>query len=113
MSYIIIGFMAGTLNAAFGIGGGMVLAPAFVRMGLSRHEAHACSVCVILPICILSTFLFVKEGFVRISDALIFSLYGLIGAFIGALFFKKINPNILRNIFALFSIWAGIRLILR
>ena len=49
------GALAGLVNGLFGAGGGMLLLPLLSRMnGLEAHEAFACSVCIILPLSLVS-----------------------------------------------------------
>jgi uncharacterized membrane protein YfcA len=107
------GFLAGVLNSLFGAGGGIVIAQIFIFLGLTRREAHACAICTILPICILSTFLYLRNNFVNIFDVNYLSIYGVIGAIFGCTILKNINTNILRKIFGFFSIFVALRLILR
>ena len=48
-----------------------------------------------------------------VYDALPYLLWGLLGSAIGVVLMKKLSGNMLRKIFALMMLWAGIRLIIR
>jgi len=50
---------------------------------------------------------------VNFQDTKLFLFSGIPGAFLGIIMLKKINQNILKNIFGVFSIWTGIKLIIK
>lgn len=107
------GFFIGIINSLFGAGGGIIAVPVLSKMGLKKKESHANAVAVILPITILSAVLYVIKGRVEISDALPFIPTGLLGAVIGTVLLKKISPKLLKKVFGIFIIYAGVRLLLR
>lgn len=106
------GAVVGILNGLLGAGGGMVAVPA-LRTKMSAKEAHATSVSVILPICAVSALFYIQRGAVTIFDALPYLMWGIIGSVIGTFILKKLSGKALRKIFAIFMLWAGIRLIMR
>lgn len=107
------GFLIGMVNSLFGAGGGIVAVPVLQKLGLSKKESHANAVAVILPVSILSAALYLAEGKVRISDASPYIVAGLVGSVIGTLILRKISPKLLKRIFGVFIIYAGIRLLLK
>ncbi|MBR7132931.1 MAG: sulfite exporter TauE/SafE family protein [Clostridia bacterium] len=107
------GLAIGVVNGLLGAGGGMIAVPLLKKMGLEQREAHANAVAIILPISIVSAVLYLIKDYVKISDAIPFIPTGLLGAFIGTLILKKIKPSWLKRIFAVFMLYAGIRLLLR
>lgn len=107
------GFLIGMVNSLFGAGGGILAVPALQKSGLSKKEAHANAVAVILPVSILSAALYLAEGKVQLSDASPYIVAGLIGSVIGTIILRKISPNLLKRIFGVFIIYAGIRLLLK
>ncbi|MBE5712673.1 MAG: sulfite exporter TauE/SafE family protein [Ruminococcaceae bacterium] len=106
------GTLAGFLNGMLGAGGGMVVVP-ILKTRLSEKQAHATSVAVILPICAVSALFYLQQGALSVYDALPYLLWGLLGSAIGVVLMKKLSGNMLRKIFALMMLWAGIRLIIR
>lgn len=106
------GALAGFLNGMLGAGGGMVAVP-ILKTKLSEKQAHATSVAVILPICIVSALSYLQQGTVSLYNALPYLAWGLVGSAIGVVLMKKLSGNMLRKIFALMMLWAGIRLITR
>lgn len=106
------GACAGFLSGMLGAGGGMVAVP-ILKTKMSEKQAHATSVAVILPICTVSAIFYLQQGAVSVYDALPYLLWGLLGSAIGVVLMKKLSGNMLRKIFALMMLWAGIRLITR
>ena len=109
----IVGLVAGTLNGLLGAGGGMVVVPALSKSGLEQQKAHATSICVILPICIVSSALYLSSGRVTLLDAVPYLGWGILGAAIGTIILQKIHPNLLRKMFAILMIWAAYRMVFR
>lgn len=104
------GLATGFFNGLLGAGGGMIAMP-FLSRRLEAKKAHASCVAVILPICTASAVGYLMRGAVMISDVIPYVLWGLLGAVIGTFLLKKLSNNIIRKIFAIFMLWAGIRLI--
>ena len=107
------GLVAGTFNGLLGAGGGMIIVPVLGKTGLSPRKAHATSVCVILPICIVSSILYLTSGRVQISDAAPYLLWGAVGSVIGSILLTKINYVWLKRIFGILMIWAAFRMLIR
>ncbi len=108
----IYGFISGIINGLLGAGGGMVLVP-ILKKHIDIKKAHATSVCIIFPICVTSSISYILNGKVTINDTLPYLFWGVIGAIIGTIFLQKINGNLLKKIFSLLMIWAGIRLLFK
>lgn len=107
------GLAVGLINGLLGAGGGMLAVPILAKAGLSQREAHAGSLAVILPLSLFSAGLYLSAGRVAVSDAAVYLPGGLLGAAVGALLLRRIPDKWLRRVFALFMIWAGVRLFLR
>lgn len=107
------GFVAGILNGLLGAGGGMVIVPMLEKSGLKPARAHATSIAVIVPLCILSAALYLINGSLSFKDALPFLPAGFIGAFAGAKLLSHIPDALLRRIFGLFMLYAAWRLLRR
>lgn len=106
------GTITGILNGLLGAGGGMVAVP-ILKKEMEPRLAHATSVCIILPICIISGYNYLSSGRVEIGDALPYLGWGLAGALIGTVLLQKIDQRLLRKLFALIMLWAGFRMIFR
>ena len=109
----ISGFSIGMVNGLLGSGGGMLAVPILKKLGFGQKEAHSNAVAVILPICMLSSGLYLFNDYVNLSDALIYIPTGLLGAVLGTYCLKKISPIWLKRIFGGFMVYAGIRLLIK
>ena len=102
------GALAGIANGFFGGGGGMVLVPMLAGpCGLSQREAFANSVLIILPLCALSSVIYLFRGSLDVMTALPYLLGGLMGGFVGGKLFKGLNVDWLRRVFALFILYGA------
>ncbi len=74
------GGLAGLANGFFGGGGGMILVPLLTgKCGLDQRKAFATSVLVILPLCLLSSVIYLFRGGMEFSTALPYLVGGLVG----------------------------------
>lgn len=107
------GIAVGFVNALLGAGGGMLAVPILKSTGMEQKDAHINSVAVIMPLSLISAVLYRRFRDVGFSDVSPYLVFGLLGALVGSALIKHIPNNILKKIFALFTVWAGLRLLLR
>ena len=110
---VLCGAVIGFINSLFGAGGGMVCVPLLKKCGLDQKAAQATTISIILPLSIVTAVIYLLKGYVKISDATIFVIPGFCGAIAGCTVFRKLSNNMLCKIFALFMLWAGIRMAMR
>lgn len=109
----VAGLIAGVLNGLLGAGGGTVIVPMLEKCGLPPQRAHATSIAVIVPLCVLSTVFYLKNGSFALHDLLYYIPTGLAGAYVASLVLPKIPAGILRRIFGAFLLYAAFRLLTR
>lgn len=109
----IFGFLAGIMNGLLGAGGGLIVVPLLKHYGLEQQKAQATAISIILPLTAISTIIYYFNGNIPIDSNFWFIPFGAVGAVIGAFLLPRISNKILKNIFAGFIIWAGIRLLLK
>ncbi len=108
----IIGTVTGFANGLFGAGGGTILVPSMEKfLKVEAHKAHATAIAVILPLSILSAFIYQKNGSLDLTSILYVSAGGVVGGFIGAKLLNKLSSNKLHKIFGLFMIVAAMKMI--
>lgn len=106
----VAGGLAGIANGFFGGGGGMVLVPLLTaRCGLDQRRAFATSVAIILPLCALSSVIYLFRGGLDLAVALPYLAGGLAGGFLGGQLFQKLNMDWLRRAFALLILYGGFK----
>lgn len=107
------GLAAGILNGLLGAGGGTVVVPLLEKTGLEPAKAHATSIAVIVPLCLVSAAAYLHGGSLTVKDALPYIPAGLIGSLAGAKLLPHIPSRMLRRIFGLFMLYASFRLLFR
>ena len=103
----------GVINSLLGAGGGMITVPLLKKTGFDQKNAQANAIAVILPITLLSSAVYLYNGYVNITDALPYIPGGLLGALIGTKLLNKLSNKWLKRIFGGFMLWAGLRLLMK
>ena len=110
---MLAGILIGTVNIILGAGGGMLTVPLYKKLGMEQKLAQINAVGTILPITIISSIIYLINGNVNFSDTYIYFIPGLVGSIAGTFLIKKTSNKILTVIFALFMIWAGVRMFIK
>ncbi len=109
---ILTGALAGIVNGLLGGGGGMLVVP--MLSNLLKYEskkAHATAILIILPISIVSGFLYYIFGnFNKVSGFPVI-VGALIGGGSGALLFSKLSTKWVVYIFCIIMAIAGIKML--
>lgn len=106
MVLVIVGMIVGLLSGMFGIGGGTVIVPALVWLGLSQRHAAATSMLAIVPTSISGVISYAHNGNVDwVAAALLF-----VGMFAGGQFgswlLSRLPELVLRWVFVVFLIFV-------
>lgn len=108
----ILGILTGLTNGLFGSGGGTLLVPGMIfLLGVEEHKAHATTISIILPLAIVSTYIYYRSGIMSFNITLKVAMGGVLGGYVGAKLLSKIPSNILRKIFAIFMMIAAFRMV--
>lgn len=109
----ICGIIVGFVNGFFGGGGGMVCVPMFEKyLKLENKKAHATTLCVILPLCIVSSFVYIYKNSLDFIELILVTAGAIIGGILGAFALKKLNSKWIRGIFAVIILVAGIKMVI-
>ena len=106
------GFAVGILNGFLGAGGGMLAVPLLKRQGLAQKNAQASAIAVIFPLTAVSAAFYLFTHKVAFPQALPYLPAGLVGALCGVWLLPRLPDKLLRRLFAIFMLWAGIRMLL-
>ena len=109
---IIIGLIAGIISGLFSTGGGMILVPSFIYLlkmddVKSRATANTC----ILPMVIVTTFLYAKNQYLDFRLGIRVAIGGIIGGIIGSKLLNKIPKFALKITFIIFITYVAITMI--
>ncbi|HOM01674.1 MAG TPA: sulfite exporter TauE/SafE family protein [Acetivibrio sp.] len=113
IKFAIIGLITGIANGLFGSGGGTIAVPAMVLLlKEEEHVAHATAISIILPLTLVSAFIYVSNSYIDWSLTIKTMLGGIVGGYLGAKLLNICPTRILRKIFAVFIIAAAVRMII-
>lgn len=106
---LLIGLVAGITSGFVGIGGGMVIVPALIYfLGMTQHGAQGTSLAMMLPpIGILAVMSYYKAGHVNLYHAGLLAVTFIIGAYFGSRWSLKLNPTVVRLVFATFMLYVA------
>jgi uncharacterized membrane protein YfcA len=103
MTYLLavaLGLVAGLLAGMFGVGGGVVVVPALVALGLDHHAAIGTSLLAIIPTVLVGTWSQSRYGNVRWRSALVLGVAAAVTAQGGAALAETLSGATLRRLFA-------------
>ncbi len=110
---VIIGIVTGLINGLFGSGGGTIIVPALIfLLSIEEHKSHATAIMIILPLTIISAYIYFKNNIIELNSSIIVMFGGVLGGFIGAKLLNKLSSNSLRKMFGIFMIVAALRLVI-
>ena len=99
---VAVGVAVGLLSGMFGIGGGTVIVPALVWLGLSQRNAAATSTLAIVPTSISGVISYATGGHVDWIAALLLFCGMFVGGQIGSWLLARLPELVLRWIFVIF-----------
>ena len=106
----VLSFIAGIVNGFLGTGGGIVLMLAFsllpTKDEASVRNKFAEVIAVILPLSLISAFVYGDN--IDLTSASPYIIPGILGGVSGALLLDKLSVKLVKKLFALMIIWAGI-----
>lgn len=109
---VLIGFVAGILGGGLGVGGGIILVPLLVAIGLGRHQAHATSLAAIVFISTAGAIRFGVSGEIDLLAGVTIGIGGIVGSVIGATVMNRVSSRALTIVFGVVLLVAGLRMII-
>jgi uncharacterized membrane protein YfcA len=107
----LIGLTAGFVGGGLGVGGGIVMVPLLVAMGLDRHRSHATSLAAIVLIAAAGAFSFGLSGEIEVGLGVTVGIGGILGSVIGATIMHRSSTKALTVVFGLVLLVAALRMI--
>lgn len=115
---LIIGLAAGILSGLVGVGGGIILVPAFVFfLAYTQHQAQGTSLGVLcLPVVILAFYNYYVDGKktgnpIELKVIGIVALGFIIGGFFGSKLAVRIDQLMLKRIFAVILLYTAFKML--
>jgi uncharacterized membrane protein YfcA len=110
ISLILVGILVGTLSGFFGIGGGMILVPILMLLGIDIKEAIGISIVQMVFSSIYGSYLNHKKGSLVVGEGIWVGVGGFFGGFIGAYVSTLVSATALEYLFMMLLIFALYRL---
>jgi uncharacterized protein len=92
---IAIGVLAGTLSGLFGVGGGVLVVPALLLLGVDQRRAAGTSVAAILPTAIVGAIGYAVTGHVDWVAGILLAIGAVIGAQFGSFLLARLPRRVL------------------
>jgi uncharacterized protein len=108
----VIGAVSGLLGGFFGVGGGIILVPLLVWVGLKRHRAHATSLASFIIIAAAGAISYGVAGDIDVRFGIAIGVGGIVGSVVGASLMHRMSARTLGIAFALVLLVAGVRMVL-
>ncbi len=109
-----IGVLSGVVAALCGVGGGVVMVPAFVfLMAMPQKQAVATSLAIIIPTALMATTQNSRHDFVNWKVAAVTAISASIFAYFGAGWLKTMSNETLTRVFGGILVVFGLRMLLQ
>lgn len=108
---IITGLFCGLINGMLGSGGGVVsvmMLSYFLK--IENKKAHATTILIILPLCIISSGIFIKNGLYNMDLILKVGLGSVLGGIIGAKLLARLSSRCIHYVFGGILIISSVRI---
>jgi len=107
-----IGLFGGVASGFFGIGGGVVMVPAFMYFfAMDIKKAIGTSLLIIVPTAIVGATNYIRKGNVSWEMFLIVAAFAIVGGFVGSVVAQRLDSDLLARMFGGLLILVGILLI--
>jgi uncharacterized membrane protein YfcA len=109
-----IGVLSGVIAALCGVGGGVVMVPAFVLLlALPQKQAVATSLAIVIPTALMATIQNARSGFIEWKLVLVTSVSAATFAYFGAGWLKNLSNDTLTRIFGVVLVVFGVKMLLQ
>ena len=108
-----IGLAAGVLSGMFGVGGGIIIVPSLVFLGLAAREATGTSLAALLmPVGLLGVIEYSRRHEIRVHYAIGIAIGLTIGVYFGARFVGNLSDVTIKRAFGVVLVAVGVRFLL-
>ncbi len=114
-AYIILGIVAGIFSGMLGVGSGIIMIPGLVFFfHFLQKSAQGTALAVMVPMALIAAVRYYlnPEIEINISYIALIAAGAVVGAFLGTYLAYYLPGNILRKLFAVFIIIAGLKMLI-
>ena len=101
MIYFIIALVACSIGSMLGIGGGVIIVPTLISLGISKELAAVSSSLTVCIMAALSSYTYMKRKQGDIKTALVIIIGSIPGSYIGVYLNKIVSPGLFNILFSL------------
>jgi len=109
----VLGLLAGTLSALFGVGGGGVFVPTLIFLGASARVAVATSLAAMVPVVLMGSWRQTRYGSVTWRDAVVIGVASVPTAKLGEIVANSLPNDTLQRLFAVVLVITAVQLAVR
>jgi uncharacterized membrane protein YfcA len=110
---VLFGFLAGTLSALFGVGGGLIFVPTLIFLGENAHVAVATSLAAMVPVILMGSWRQTRYGNVNWRDAIAIGLASVPTAKLGEVVANSLSSKTLQRSFAVLLMVVAVQMAVR
>ena len=110
---VLFGFLAGTLSALFGVGGGLIFVPTLIFLGENAHVAVATSLAAMVPVILMGSWRQTRYGNVNWRDAVAIGLASVPTAKLGEVVANSLSSKTLQRSFAVLLMVVAVQMAVR
>jgi uncharacterized membrane protein YfcA len=110
---VLFGFLAGTLSALFGVGGGLIFVPTLIFLGENAHVAVATSLAAMVPVILMGSWRQTRYGNVNLRDAIVIGLASVPTAKLGEVVANSLSSKALQRSFAVLLMVVAVQMAVR
>ena len=113
--YALVGLLAGAASGLLGIGGAILIIPALIYFfGFDQKLAQGTTLMLMVPpVGLMAALEYYKRGNVDLRAAAVIALFFFAGGLIGAKLAMRLDPHVLRRVFAVFLMLVSVRMFLK
>jgi len=93
---LVVGLAGGLLSGMFGVGGGIVMVPLLLLVGLDERRAAATSLAAIVPASAAGVVAYAVGGDVAVGVAVVVALAAVIGSMLGTRLLRRVRVEVFR-----------------
>lgn len=106
---IFAGIGSGLLGSMGMGGGGVLIIYLNLFTDINQKQAQGINLLFFIPIAILATLVYQRKKLIVWKIAIPFSIFGILGSYLGAYSASYFDSNLLRNLFGIFLIFIGLK----